>query len=519
MTGLFKRIFLVAAMCLLTMPFIAAAIVYLPPTGASMWDSWLFCEGKDCHLFYLRSEPGQRWNSIGHAVSQDLVHWRELAAIPTQGAEGAWDHTLTLTGCTVKHGDVYYLFYGSANKAQQIGIMTSRDLLSWQKHPGNPILVSGPPNYGDGFDWRDLYAFFDPVKKVWHGLVCARAGSQWSQPCPRPNLPRHAGHGEPCIGHLVSPDLIHWEQRPPLFASWTWGNLEVPEHFEMGNKHYLLFSHGGSMPATSGRKHAGGTFYLMADKMEGPYQAPSEPLLLGWGRNRLDNYVGRTIVRGGERLLYHHTVGGPVTNDSLCAWQPGKGGPVTWGSPKRVQQRTDGTLWLEYWPGLDRLERSVLMDGKPQATSMTNDKDSVLWLPVTAKDSMITCLFTPGKETQSVGIAWRWNGTRSGAVLLYPGENKLVIGEVRIATDGARQVEVMDEYDRVKPSAGERQLRVLVRGLRAEVYLDDQWIFATPTVEGSATGRIGLLVCGDGTSITNVRVAELEPLVPSENSR
>jgi beta-fructofuranosidase len=215
----------------------------------------------------------------------------------------------------VKRGDTYYLFYGAANPSQQVGVMTSKDLVHWQKEARNPVLESRPPHYGDGFDWRDLSAYFDAADQQWHGVICARAGSEHAAANPCPDRRPDAKHGQPAIGHLVSSDLIHWEQRPPLFTSWRWGNMEVPEAFDLGGKHYLLFSHGGALKETSGRKNAGGTFYLMADKSEGPYRVPEEPLLLGWGHDRLDNYVGRIVRYGGELLLYHHTCGGPVKDD------------------------------------------------------------------------------------------------------------------------------------------------------------------------------------------------------------
>ena len=44
------------------------------------------------HLFYLYSPPGLQW-SRGHAVSDDLVHWRDLPMLPTStrgGTGQAW---------------------------------------------------------------------------------------------------------------------------------------------------------------------------------------------------------------------------------------------------------------------------------------------------------------------------------------------------------------------------------------------------------------------------------------------
>ena len=522
MMGWLKFITFAAVVCLAAIPLSVSAIVYQPPAGTSMWDTWMFCEGKDAHLFYLRSEVGkEHWNSIGHAVSQDLVHWKELPPIPAKGAEGSWDHAPTLTGCTVKRGDTYYLFYGAANPRQQVGVMTSKDLIHWQKEAGNPVLESRPPLYGDGFDWRDLSAYFDAAEQQWHGVICARAGSEHTAANPSPNPSRDAKRGQPAIGHLVSSDLLHWEQRPPLFTSWRWSNTEVPEAFTLGGKHYLLFSNGGSLPETSGRKKAGGTFYLMADKFEGPYRIPEEPLLLGWGGGHLDNYVGRVVRYRGELLLYHHTCGGPVKNDhpedpkglrglsASTPWQPGVGGPVTWGAPKSVQQRADGSLWLKYWPGMDQLERRLLFDGAPpQAVG----EEAVRWLPVQAADLSIVLRFSVEKDASPVGLIWRWNGMRGGAVSVQPSDNKVAIGELSAEGAAAPEMKSHDEIISASAGAGEHLLRVLVRGHRAEVYLDERWLFATPTLgNGGASGKVGFLT-SSRAELRNVRVAELEPL-------
>jgi predicted GH43/DUF377 family glycosyl hydrolase len=50
----------------------------------------------------------------------------------------------------VKSEDTYYLFYNAKNVAkdewvEQIGLATSKDLKSWNRHPENPIVPAGGP--------------------------------------------------------------------------------------------------------------------------------------------------------------------------------------------------------------------------------------------------------------------------------------------------------------------------------------------------------------------------------------
>ena len=144
-----------------------------PDPRRPLWDSWLF-EDSGFHLFYLlMNEPGE----IGHAWSEDLVHWSYVDTIPLEGPAGSWDARGGLTGYTVKRDGVYYLFYGSA---QKVGLMTSTDMRNWSKHPVNPVIVPSAPHYraepGEVFsaDWRDPHIEWLPDAQCYEALLCAR---------------------------------------------------------------------------------------------------------------------------------------------------------------------------------------------------------------------------------------------------------------------------------------------------------------------------------------------------------
>jgi hypothetical protein len=55
----FRVLLWASAVCLMLCSVSVSAMVYQPPPGTSMWDTWMFCEGKGAHLFYLRSEVGR----------------------------------------------------------------------------------------------------------------------------------------------------------------------------------------------------------------------------------------------------------------------------------------------------------------------------------------------------------------------------------------------------------------------------------------------------------------------------
>jgi len=109
--------------------------------------------------------------SIGHAVSSDLSNWLILQDALHPDRPGSWDDQSIWTGYTVEHEGLYYLFYTGLGKAtnylQQIGLATSQDLMTWTRHPKNPILpptdnyetFPGLDSHGRPMSWRHPYVF------------------------------------------------------------------------------------------------------------------------------------------------------------------------------------------------------------------------------------------------------------------------------------------------------------------------------------------------------------------------
>jgi hypothetical protein len=315
--------------------------------------------------------------------------------------------------------------------------------------------------------------------------------------------------GHAAIAHLTSKDLIEWDYHPAVLVSPDYVDMEVPDYFELNGRHYLLFSSGRTRKDVGGRTNATGTWYAIGESRDGPYRFPDDPLLLASGRGRFDNYVGRTIPFEGGRLLYHHTAGGPVT----------------WGAPKIVRQNPDGTLWLQFWPGLVAAEASVIVrktsDVKGDDTlgvgecSVTGtelrlsagESPFVAWLPVNVPNVMLTCRLDPGAG--QAGLVWRWNGERGAGLTLTRGTGTVALGDVSKAGDSVA-LNVLDDIQGLKLEPGPRHLRVLIRAHRVEVYLDDRWLFGTSFPEAPANGKVGLMVQGGTATVSDLRVAALE---------
>jgi hypothetical protein len=123
----------------------------------------------------------------GHAISDDLIHWRDLpfALTPTPGGP---DETGCWSGCMVNNGGIPTIIYtgvrGERYQVQTQCIATSQgELDNWEKYAGNPVLSEIPAlsnqdyDFRDPFVWRDDHAWYmvlaSRIKDV-VGPVCSR---------------------------------------------------------------------------------------------------------------------------------------------------------------------------------------------------------------------------------------------------------------------------------------------------------------------------------------------------------
>jgi predicted GH43/DUF377 family glycosyl hydrolase len=112
---------------------------------------------KDNRIFILY----QKKDSLGKyeffiAQSEDGIKFKNLqeSAIfsPTGGI--GWDSYDVSTGRLYREGDWYLLIYGGGSslvdQPDYFGLARSKDLIHWERHPGNPIFGCGPKGSEDG---------------------------------------------------------------------------------------------------------------------------------------------------------------------------------------------------------------------------------------------------------------------------------------------------------------------------------------------------------------------------------
>lgn len=487
-------------------------MLYRPPDG-KLWDTTLFRHGERFHLLHLRGGDG-----LGHAVSDDLIHWTPRGLVDVTGPKGAWNEGIgPWTGTVVHHDGRYALLTGGLGPdgIAGYGLLVSDDLETWTDPAGQAVLQPDGALYARTpcplhemhAAWRDPCVVRDE-DGVFHAFLCART-PEWS-----------ADDTGAVVAHAVSEDLRHWDLRPPiaqlgdrvLFA-------EVPDVFRMGRWWYLLIldhGWGGTRLGTPAREEQAGTFYLRSPRLTGPYEWPDEPLLIGTDGDRIGPWAARTLAVGGERWLYfHHAGAAPAL-----------------GLPKRVAQTPDGGLTLRHLPLLQAVHRPVeLRDDDPAGRAKPFDLGT--WrrdgagsagsagatgtaLPIAddLADGELTVRIR-NRSAARGGAAIRVTG-RPGDGLFDQPQRGLVVwldfergrlvaerlawvpgfgwGAPVLAQMGHRPEPTVRQQVACDLTEGPRHLRVSFRDAFCEVYLDETWMLTLDASDHARAGAVELVV-------------------------
>jgi beta-fructofuranosidase len=289
-------------------------MVYVPK-GHYLWDFWIAPRRSKVdpyHLFYLKAprsiaRPEDRhWvATVGHATSFDLIDWQPEPAGFEVGPAGAWDDKAIWTGSIIDQGDKYWLFYTAISHAdggeeQRIGLATSTNLMTWERHPDNPILTAAPPWYrthgGPPWEWvslRDPWVVRDPDRDRWLMYFTAAAEG-------------HPYESAGTIGLAESVDLVTWSLLPPVVDPGDFRQMEVPQIERIGESWYLFFCTDGQAPALRARSTSRtswwGTHYLLADALTGPFRMTTTTPLVADRRGSW--YAGRVVRDPSDGLVF-----------------------------------------------------------------------------------------------------------------------------------------------------------------------------------------------------------------------
>lgn len=177
---------------------------------------------------------------VGHAISDDLTNWTVVRDALIVSDSPAFDSWTTWTGSVVKGDDGrWWMFYTGTSRedggdVQSVGAAVSSDLMVWEKLVSE-AMVRADGRWYEKLDkavwpdeaWRDPWVF--KREDTWHMLVTARSNE---------GDPKTRG----VLGHATSKDMLNWEVQPPLSKPGQgFGQLEVFQYEVVDGVPILLF--------------------------------------------------------------------------------------------------------------------------------------------------------------------------------------------------------------------------------------------------------------------------------------
>ena len=203
------------------------------PNGLCFWQGrW--------HLFYQAYPPEDTRQHWGHAVSDDLVHWRDLPYCIYPDPEDR-----CFSGATLVEEDRVIAMYHGTRAGNMVATSSDPLLLNWSKVGNAPVIPMAAPDGGEL-----PYRVFDPcIWKQGDFYYSLSAGQT-------PNGPG----GKPVAADFLlrSKDLAHWEYLHPLVEddhyTLVGDDGACPYFWPIGESHILLFF-----------SHMSGGQYLIGD--------------------------------------------------------------------------------------------------------------------------------------------------------------------------------------------------------------------------------------------------------------
>ena len=215
---------------------------YSQNSGTSSDPNGLVYFDGEYHLFH---QDRGRW---AHAVSADLMHWKQLPiALPRMAAGESWSGSAVVDASDSSGlfdgGSGLIAYYTSFNHDAWNGNQSIRAAYSkdkgrtWQTIQADPV-VENPGGPDGGWDFRDPKVTWDAASSKWVMVVAA------------------GDH----IRFYSSTDLIHWTFSSTFgYGDWVRGGVwECPDFFEMpvegqpGVKRWVLWWSTGAVRATNG---------------------------------------------------------------------------------------------------------------------------------------------------------------------------------------------------------------------------------------------------------------------------
>lgn len=225
---------------------------YFREPGVVVKDHSLIREGSTYHLFYLRGNPAI---NLGHATSQDLIHWtKEPPILPVE--PGTWDGSaIWAPDIFIPSPNVYFMYYTGVNSygSQQTGIAFPSNLYSWIRlswpiyHPDPSWAQWSETAWSHG---RDPFVFeFDGTYYMLNTVLTN--GSLGA------------------IASATSNDLVSWQDNGPIYVHNSWHVLESVQCIYKNSKFHLFFT----------EEEVYGTSYMSSDSLYSGWDISTRTIL------------------------------------------------------------------------------------------------------------------------------------------------------------------------------------------------------------------------------------------------
>jgi beta-fructofuranosidase len=306
------------------------------PNGLCYW------QGR-YHLFYQAyppEDPRQHW---GHALSDDLVHWRDLPLAIYPGIEN-----MCYSGSTYVEEDRVIAMYFGTGAGNMVAVSDDPLLLNWEKIPGNPVI---PIIETD--ERKRPYRVYDPC--IWgeedgyYSLSGSFLDGTFFGDC------RMAQH------LFFSQDLQRWTYLGPFVEDdiFTGPGEDgaVPYFWPIGDKHILLFA-----------SHQRGSQYLIGnyDQLHHRFR-PTAHGRFNFGAMESGSVHAPSATPDGN--------GGVYLIHNINAGKPTQGWDHLMSLARQLQLRQDHTLSIEPVAALETLRADHQHVGE---TALSANREIVL---------------------------------------------------------------------------------------------------------------------------------------------
>lgn len=258
-------------------------VIYYKPAGNYAGDPMPCYIDGEFKVLYLFEKPqnGETYHPFHMVTSSNLSSFTEKGEVLPTGDANSWD-AAPGTGCMVKMGDTYYLFYsgnylvgrGPDEYRQTVLRATSTDGLHWTKD--GSWHMQAPADGWHKNEFRDPQVWEEDG--TWHMVLGAK---KWN-----------GSANMPVVAEYTSADLTTWTGPTVLVQGTNAANFyECPDVFKTANGTYLVYSEINN----SDRK----VHYLYKPNGASAWTVPAVDVLDGQGF-----YAGKTAYDGYDRYIF-----------------------------------------------------------------------------------------------------------------------------------------------------------------------------------------------------------------------